>query len=117
MILARLITSPQRWVSSWISLRISAGLPPTLMISSSAKRFHGLGIIHGVVDALLSLATIDGGVPGGALIAFQVSDTKFGTPASIMVGMSLSASRRLSVVTARMRARLPSCSFRPTKAA
>ena len=51
------------------------------------------------------------GVLGGALIAFQVSETKLGTPASIMVGMSGSSSMRLSVATARILALLPSCSL------
>ena len=64
----------------------------------------------------LSLAMIGAGVFGGALIAFQVSEMKLGTPASIMVGMLGRSSIRLSVVTARIRALPPSCSFRPMRA-
>ena len=62
-------------------------------------------------NVALSLLTIGAGVPGGAEIAFHVSEIRPGKPSSTVVGASGSSGMRFVVVTARMRALPPSCSL------
>src|SRR5690349_23224089 len=68
----------------------------------------GRGLGEDLVHRPVELQMIGAGVLGGALMAFQVSETKPGMPASISVGMSGS---RLSVATARILDLPPSCSL------
>src|SRR5438270_443114 len=81
-------TFDQRSVSSRLSLAMSSGLPPAAIRLSSRKRALVSGSAMMSLIARLSLAMMAGAVLGGALIAFQVSETKPATPASIMVGMA-----------------------------
>src|SRR5262249_51908845 len=58
------------------------------------------GSASAALIAALSLATIGAGVFGGAASAFQVSERKFLTPASSMVGTSATEAIRAGAVTA-----------------
>src|SRR5262245_49301531 len=105
---AALITLPQSARRSVTNLRVSSVSPPPTSTCSSRRRARTSGSCSAALIAALSLATIGAGVLGGALIAFQVSDTTSGKPASAMVGTSGRTSRRLSVATAST-ASLPFC--------
>ena len=65
-----------------------------------------IGLKDGV-DRLVHGGAIDGGVPLGAMIEYQPTDSKPGKPASCRVGTSGSFSSRVVLVTASGR-RFPS---------
>src|SRR6516162_9185630 len=82
------ITSPQRSVSSLTKALASAGVPPPGPMLSAAKRSRRPGSCIAALAAALSLATISGGVFGGAVMACQVSEMQPCTPTSSSVGIS-----------------------------
>src|SRR5262245_2072951 len=100
--LAARITAPQRCVSALTISTIRCGVPPTPLRCIRLRWACVSGAINTSLMAALSLATMGGGVFGGAEIAFQVSDTKPASPASCMVGTSGSSATRVGVVTARI---------------
>src|SRR5215831_16572318 len=97
---AALITSLQRWLSALMKAAASAGVIASGVVLSFFRRSWTSGILRMSTIAALSLATIAGGVFGGAEIAFQVSEMKSGTPASMKVGMSGRSAERCSAETA-----------------
>src|SRR6202051_1021111 len=93
--LAARITSPQRAVSARTKAAMAAGEPPAGCMLMVARRLRISGSANTSFMAALIFSMIGFGVLGGAAMAFQVSERKFGTPASAMVGISgRDASRR-----------------------
>src|SRR4026208_2515587 len=101
---ASLMTPPHTSVSFLIKAAASAGVPPAAWRFIFAKWLCASGPLRTSFTALLSFATIAGGVFGGAAIAFHVPDSKSLTPTSSSVGISGRLGIRLYVATASIRA-------------
>src|SRR5476649_1141236 len=101
------MTPPQTSVSLVMKVLASAALLPAARRLMAAKCAFASGLLRTSTIALLSLATIAGGVFGGAAMAFQVPDSNPFTPASLRVGMLGKFATRADVATARMRALPP----------
>src|SRR5262249_28482753 len=91
------ITSPQRSVSCLMKTLAASGAPPTGVMFMLRKCSAVSRSLSTTLMASLSLATIAGGVFGGAASAFQLWERKSLTPASSMVGTSGTEAMRVAV--------------------
>src|SRR6185503_2934531 len=94
---SRLTRSPRAW-----------GVPPSGCRPCFSSTSRTAGSRMNWFSDSLSCITIGCGVPAGANIAYQVSTSRSGMPASLSVGTSGNASARFALITASMRRR-PAC--------